>query len=357
MSPSEWVSHPPVWVAGASVVPGNDRLARILFTRSVRRRNFSAFPFLVSAPPETCALIASHARAFSGTTGFSPPMVLADQAPESIGFMRERDWLPERPVTFAGKRNFKMLFLGNDPSEHALFGEVEHWTQATVRPGLPDSVDEAPANLSADGKENPFSHSPAYGFLTSNPSFAGCGLQLECALHLPALNASRRIHAAQQALGVTGFELQPLSLRTPGISEAGFFRIVSRGGMKFPEDVLYRRFRIQIEAVLAGEEEALGKWSEREKNQLEDRWHLSLRLLQEAKMLDYPEFLSFASFARLGVYSGAFPAHLLLQLEALRVQTQPFHLLSSPGKNSEEETRVIRAGIVRSALSNPVSNV
>ena len=323
--------------------------SHVLFTRSVRRRNFIGFPFLVSSPPETCALIASQARTFSATAGFSTALVLVEQPLESIGLFREREWLPERPVSFPGKQNFKLLFVGNDESEHALFGEIEHWTQIKTRRGLPDAVDSADALTE---KKALFSHSPGYGFLTSNPSFAGPALQLECGLHLPALNASRRIHAVQQALAVMGFELQPLSLRTPGTAEAGFFRIVSRGGMKFSEEVLYHRFKRQIDTVLSAEKEAMEKWTEREKNQLQDRLHHSLQSLQKAETLDYSAFLNLVSLVRVGAYSGLFPLGLLEPLEELRVQTLPFHLLASSPKNQDFDIDILRAHTVKTRLQN-----
>ena len=322
--------------------------ARVLFTRSIRRRNFNGFPFLVSCPPETCAQIVTQAHTFAGTIGFSNPITLSHQTPESIGLFREKQWLPERPVTFPGKRDFKLLFLGEESSQHALLGEVEHWTQIHERPGFPESVDVAAKALMND--DGSFSHSSGYGFLTSNPGFAGAGLQLECGLHLPALNASRRIHSVQQALSALGVDLQPLTVRTPGAAEAGFFRTVSRGGMNLPEDVLYSRFAEHVKTVLAVEEEAMQKWSEREKKQLEDRVYRSLRLLQDARKLDYAEFLTFASFTRLGVYSGCFPTDLLAQIEALRVETQPFHLLASQENDPAMEADTFRADTVRSRL-------
>ena len=319
----EWASLLPAWVS-ADVPEASSLQARVLFTRSIRRRNFAGFPFWVSCPPEMCSEVVTQARTFAGTTGFSKPLVLANQSPEAIGFFRERQWLPERPITFPGKRDFKLLFLSSDPAEHALVGEVEHWTQIKVRPGFPETVDipVTPGLMEING---PFCHSSGYGFLTSNPTFAGSGLQLEWAVHLPALVASRRIQSAQQAMNALGLELQPLALRDPGAAEAGFFRVLSRGGMKFPEEVWYQRISEQVKSVLVTETEALEKWLEKDKHRLEDRIFQSFQLLQQEKPLDYAQFLEFSSFTRVGVYLGHFPASLLAKLEKLRITAQPFH--------------------------------
>ena len=355
MVPFEWVGIRPPWIENSSEADsahaseGRDASARVLFTRSVRRRNFTGFPFWVSCPPETCALVAARARDFAETLPRSKTIALSDYPPEAIGFFRERQWLPERPISFPGKRDYKTLFLGADPAEHALLGEVEHWTHIKVRPGLPDEVDvpSLPALMESMG---PFSHSPGYGFLTSNPIFAGAGLQVECAVHLPALTENRRAQSVQQALNAVGLELQPLMLRTPGAAEAGFFRVLSRGGMKFPEDQLYRRFVEQISFLLKTEVEVLEKWHDKEKNRLEDRIYRSLRLLQEARTLDFPELLMFASFTRIGVYLGYFPASLLPHLEDLRIRTQPSHLSILQNQALSPQIDIFRADLVRASL-------
>jgi protein arginine kinase len=349
MVPAEWASVSPPWLSTPSEV--NGATARVLFTRTVRRRNFKGFPFWVSCPPETCSTVAQHAREYAGTVGFSRPVVLPDYGSESIGFFREKQWLPERPVTFPGKRDFKLLFLGSDPAQHVLVGEVEHWTQIHVRPGLPESVD-IPATPGLMDRHGPFSHSPGYEFLTSNPSFAGSGLQVECAIHIPALTALRRLQPTQQALNAMGVELHPLTVRVPGAAEAGFFRVLSRGGMKFPEDVLYEEFARKIQSLLATEIEAFDQWRKQEQKRLEDRIFRSLRLLQEARTLDYTEYLTFDSFTRTGIYSGHFTSSLLPKLEELRVRSQPFHIAVTQGRPVSPETDVFRAELARSLLQS-----
>jgi hypothetical protein len=322
----------------------NGDLNAPLFTRFVRRRNFAGFPFCVSASPDTCALLMARARDYA-REGFRAGVRLADCAPAALGLYREQGLLPERPVSFEGKRDFKMLFPGVADGEHALFGEVEHWTHVRFFAGMPGP--EAAGGTGA----GPWARSATYGFLTSNPAFAGTGLQLEAALHLPVLALERRIHAVQKSLGAMGYDLEPLSLRTPGSAESGHFRLLSRGGMDLPEEVLHARFAAKAESVLAAESRALEQWHTREPNRLEDHAHRALRLLQEARRMEYAELLSLVSYARIGVYLGILPENLREPLETLRVRGQSFHVRASLSDAASEAENKARAESAREILS------
>lgn len=335
---------------------------RILFTRIVARRNFSGFPFWISCAPEACTPLSAHARAHAAAHGFAKGLHLAELAPETIGVLRERMQLPDRPAAFPGKRDFKMIFPGPHPREHALFGETEHWTHIRILPGSASASETR--TLSSFGNEKNgeegsegepvFSRSSEWGYLTSDPSFAGHGLQLEAGLHLPALTAARQIPQVQQALSAMGLELQPLSLRHPGAAEAGFFRLLSRGGMDLSLEDLHRRFTGKRDRLLNAETEALERWRTRESNLLQDRMHRSLRLLQEARRMDFAELLLLASFARTGVYAGIFPLWLLSALEELRVKAQPFHVRATwqgPQAMHLEEELSLRAEQTRLRLA------
>jgi len=315
---------------------------RALCTRLVRRRNFAGFPFLASASPEACAALAKLAADTAAAQGFEAGILLAECPPAMLGRLREQDFLPERPVTFPGIRPFKSLFRKSVTSEHVLFGETEHWTHVHTLPGLPAFV---PQDTAA---HPPFARSATYGFLTSQPAFAGTGLQIEAALHLPALAVLAGngrpgpgmpgLLEVQRALGAQGFDLRPLSLKTPGCADAGYFRMISRGGMDFPEETLYEHFAAKANHVLAVEAGALEQWRKRDPNELEDRVYRALRLLQEARRMEHSELLACVSQARMGVYLGLFPVKLLDLLETLRVEAGPFSLRNGVNTGTESET-------------------
>jgi len=343
---AEWAAQPPPGRVETGADPKTPE-SRVLFTRFIRRRNFSGFAFWVSSPPEICSTIATRARDFAEAGGYSQSLALADYSPDTIGLFREKQWLPERPVSFPGKREFKILFLGANPSDHALCGEVEHWTQIQIRPGLPDG----PGVPVLPEPGEPFSHSPLYGFLTSNPAYAGTGFQAETGIHLPALTAGRRLQQVQQALNAVGIGLEPLSLRAPGAAEAGFFRVAMRGGLEESESAGYGTFVKNLKCVLNAEASALEQWQNKEKNPLEDRITRSIALMRGARSLGYAELLTFLSFARVGVHLGRFPASWMARLENLRIRCQPFHctaLLQT--KISQNEEDIFRAQAVRAEL-------
>ncbi len=341
------MAAPPPWCADDSAgAPGPE--ACVLFTRALRRRNFAGFSFWVACTPEACEAVVARAREVARGLGLDRALVLAGCSAADLGFFRERQWLPERPVSFPGKRAQKTLFLGADAAEHAWAGEVEHWTQVRVEAGLPPVLREDP-----DADPGPFCRSEPFGFLTSNPAFAGPGLQVECAVHLPALTAARRIPQVGQALQALGLELQALTLRHPGSAEAGFFRVASKGGMGFSSQDLYRYFKDQTTKLLEWEGQALEQWKSKEQKGLEDRVYRSLSMLQEARVLAYAEFLLFASFARMGTYLGLFAPALRNRLEELRIRVQPFHLEALlPAGAAPTEADILRANVVRSRLKD-----
>jgi protein-arginine kinase len=81
--------------------------------------------------------------------------------------------------------------------------------------------------------------------------------------------------------------------------------------------------------------------------------HRALRLLQEARRMDYAELLFLSSFARAGAYAGIFPAALLPRLEELRVKAQPHHLGIQGGADTTadpEAENLRRAAATRALL-------
>lgn len=412
-APVPWARSLPADVPSADLTGDQDSASlRLLFVRAIARRNFSGFPFWVSSPPETCAALAKVAAAQAGAENLGAGYRLGSLTLEQIGILRERMLLPERPVSFPGSREYKHVFFprsGNaDLQTHALFGEVEHWTRirtlgptAPTEPGRiaprtppPSPLDELPDiarrfSRDADSQQaretsssadtharmhvdthvdthidtHTFAQSEVWGFLTSNPAHAGSGLQFEAGLHLPALstpNSRRLLAQTRQALGATGYDLQALSLREPGATEAGYFRLVSRGGAGISGEELAAAFAEKVRTVLRVETDAWARWKKREPQVIEDRMHRSLRVLQEARRMEYPELQLLTSFARAGVYTGTFPLALLPKLESLRVKAQPFHLRAFEGDGRTDEGMpgsadstefTVRAGLARHLLS------
>lgn len=324
---------------------------QLLFVRVTARRNFAGFPFWVSSTPEACARLAGTFFAAARSRGFGAGFRLADVGPEAIGVWRERMLLPERPASFPGKREHKVWLPGPNHEEHLLFGETEQWTRSRLAvPQAPSHTETGLASQPtpreafdpfaralaiarewADDARDPlFALAESWGFLTSQPAHAGPGLQADAGVHLPALAALRRVPQIAQAMAAVGCELQPLSLRVPGAAEAGFFRLVSRGGMGLDAAGVVGRFREQVAGVLDAERRAHDHLTRdaRARHEFEDRAHRALNLLQEARRMDTPELQLLVSHVRAGVYAGLFPHALLPSLETLRVLAGPAHIAS-----------------------------
>jgi protein-arginine kinase len=333
----------PAWLPS----PGEDRPPGLLFTRSVRLRNFAGLPFWVSASAEACARITERAQARAAARGFGEDLRLTELSANARGVLRERGLLPGNPAAFDGKRDFKRLFLGADARAHALLGEAEHWIEVRVSAGFAAGAADSPDALD----ESAFSRSPEYGTLTSDPGFAGLGLRLEAGLHLPGLVAERGIAAAGRALGVLGFELQPLALRVAGCAEAGFFRLLSRGGLGLTEAELREHFAAKTGRLLDAEAAALERWRARDPGRFEDAAHRAAGLLRSAARAEYAELLSWISRVRAGRRAGWLGDVPETALEALRVRAQPHHLaLENPGAIPGDESG-LRARLARTLLA------
>lgn len=342
-------ASPPAWRAEPMAERGeNEGAAGLLFAREVRLRNFKGLPFWVSASQEACARVVERAREQAAARGFGEGMRLAEMSAEARGVLRERDLLPEDPATFEGKRDFKHFFPGPDATRHALLGETEHWIEIEVLP-TPRAGAQVETRSGEDFREEAFSRSPRYGALTSDPGFAGLGLRLEAGVHLPGLVSAGELPAARRALGALGYELRPLG-RAAGAAEAGFFRIVSRGGLGLSEAELRAGFAAKVDALLRADAEALGRRRGADPARFDDAAHRAEALLRGARRVEYAELLAWISSARAGRRAGSPGGIPEAALEALRVRAQPFHLAAeNPGSPPEQEAS-LRADLARALL-------
>lgn len=339
---------PVPWVAPAAVD------TRVLFARVVARRNFAGHPFWISARPPEAERIARRAQEHAHALGLPRRATLAAIGPLRIGVLRERMVLPGLPGTFPGRQHLKQVHWGESFADHALSGEAEHWIRVLAVPGL-DGLDAAAQRVFDEdvrAGRDAYSRSARLGLLTSEPAFAGSGLQYEAGLHLPALAAAGASHPVRQALAALGIILTPLSLREPDTAEAGFFRVASRGDTHRPWSDQLARFRALVARVLEAETAADERLHARDPLRQEDRAHRALRVLQEARRMEYAELLHLVSAAREGVAAGLFPPELAPRLETLRVRAQPRHADAGPrDAGAGEDASSVRARLSRSLVA------
>ncbi|MDB5103862.1 MAG: protein arginine kinase [Fibrobacteres bacterium] len=327
-------------------------------TRVLCYRNFSGLPFVVSAPPNSCEAAADKALDLIAKRGGRVVWRLAELPLRAIRLLREREILPVRSISFPGKRGFKYLAASPDGGSWLLVNEVEHATFGRILPGAPSpgefereyrSPEEGPGR-------SPWSWTPAFGYLASDPSRIGPGLTVELIVHLPGLALSRQLPHARNYLQAVGAVFLPIRSHsphsaTPGAAEAGLFRLASRGGLGKSAREVYVALLEAVEPVLRLEYEARNRCRERHPERLEARVRQSLRNLIGPGPLAYADLLSAGSLARLGAGLGFLAPQIPVILEELRVTAGSGHLSVSSGRElSQEEEDFTRSNVVRSYL-------
>jgi protein-arginine kinase len=351
---------PLAWKGNPEDSPGAESRAALL-TRVLTFRNFAGLPFVVSAPPDLCALVADKALEFIAKRRTPAVWRLAECPPRVIRLLREREILPLRAASFPGKKGFKYLAAASDGASWTLVNEVEHITCGRIFPGLPASA--AFNALYSPPEEGP-SRSPwawigRFGYLASDPSRIGPGLSVETVVHLPGLALSRQLPHARNYLAAAGVGFLPAASpsphsASPGAADAGLFRLMSKGGLgKSPREV-YESFRGAVQPVLREEYQARRRCLEKHRKRLEERVHQSLqRLTGASAALAYAELLAACSLIRLGADLGMLNPQIPGILEELRVTAGSGHLAVTSGRDlSKEEEDFIRGNVVRLSLKD-----
>lgn len=320
-------------------------------------RNFAGLPFVASAPPHACALIADKALDFVAKQGGLTVWRLADCPPRVIRLLREREILPQRALSFPGKKGFKYLAASPGGESWTLVNEVEHVTCGRIFPGCAPEASEAcfaPPAESAD--RSPWAWSRRFGYLASDPARIGPGFAVEAVAHLPGLALSRRLLQARNYLTAAGVGFLAATVPSPhavspGAADAGLFRLASRGGLGRAPREVYQAFLNAIGPVLRREREARERCLENHRKRLEERTHHSLQRLIGADSLTYAELLAAGSLVRLGAALGLANVQIPGILEELRVTAASGHLAVTSGRDlSKEEEDFARANVVRLSL-------
>ena len=331
----------------------------VVMTRLQTYRNFSGFPFLVSAPPNTCAAIADKALHQLTRLGGYTIRRLSDCPNSVIRMLRERHLLPERSTPFPGKKETKYLAVGSGGKNWVIVNEVEHLTFGRVSAGRLSEMDfvsvfqsEESSWQTGSGDENqPWAWSHRLGYLTSNPARIGPGLEVELLVHLPGLALARQLSQARNTMAASGIGFAPVT--QIGASEAGLFILKSRGGAGRSVVEVYSDFLSRAQPLMDWEKGLQVRCLEKHSKRLKDRVQISLQGLANTHVLSYPELLAKGSYLRLGAYQGLVSPQIAGIVEELRVTAGSGHLGVISGRTlTEEEEGIQRANVVRSALES-----
>ncbi len=322
----------------------------VVFTRLSTYRNFSGFPFTVSAPPNICAAIADKALHLLTRQGGFTIQRLSDCPSYALRLLRERHVLPSRFVPFPGKKEFKYVAFRPQGNAWALVNEVEHLTFGQIFPGRFSELEFNSAYSVPQG-ESPWCELGSMGFLASYPGRIGPGLEVDILVHLPGLVLSRRLGHARNALSAFGIGFFPLGSLGGGEADAGLFLLRSRGGGGKSALQVYQDLLKNVQPIMELEASLQRQCLDKHHKRLEVRLRQSLQHLTEASVLSYPEVLAMSSYLRLGAYLALINPQILGIVEELRIKAGSGHLGVSLGHNmSKEEEDKQRGNVVRLAM-------
>lgn len=339
-----WATLPPKPLA--------DEVARqVLVVRRTWRRNLAGHAFLISCDEAAARKALAEARERASSWGYREEVRLHQTPPSLLGMWRERLLLPWQPITFTQTRNLKSVIFPENPLDSVIrLGEVEHlqviacqagWQASeelemqdmpSHQPSMPPSwlnrqnQIDSQGSRAGSGTVSPWAQDKAYGFLQSDPAWAGCGMQIEAVVHLPALTMHRRLAQAHEGLQALGLLLHPEPMGTMSGQDAGYFRISSRGGLGQSAESLHLAFWKNLKPLLNWEAELREMWWRRDGLLLRDRIRRSLRMLSEAQLLPLHEAIGFVSYVRLGALLGEIESEWLIPAEKVRVLLQSAHL-------------------------------
>ncbi len=357
---SALAAAPVAWGGNREVSPESDPGALVLI-RIHSFRNFAGLPFVASAPPNVCAIVAEKALSLIARSGGLEVKRLADCPPRVIRMLREREILPRRAVAFPGKKEFKYLAAGPGGRDWILVNEVEHMTFGRNLPGGPGAWmlaqlrPEEPAGDPREAAHLPWAWSRRFGYLASDPSRIGPGIMVEAIAHLPGLALSRQLPHARNYLAAAGVAFLPLALphgpTAFGPADAGLFRLLSRGGLGKDRDGVYESFTRRVQPVLRLERQARERCRDKHHKRLGERMQQSFQRLTGTPLLDYGEMLAASSLVRMGAGLGMLKPELEGVLEELRVFAASGHLAVTSGRELvKEEEDFTRANVVKSFL-------
>jgi protein-arginine kinase len=330
-SESSWAQADVPW-ATLPPDPLSDEIAKqVIVVRQTWRRNMAGHAFLVSCDEAAAHAALKAAREVASSWGYLEEIRLQKASPRQLGLWRERLILPWQPVTFAHNRALKsLLFSANSGLSAIRLGEVEHLQVVTWQAGWQSQEMDPPT-------DNHFAYDPAYGYLQSDPAWAGAGLQIDAVVHLPALTAHRRLAQVHEGLQALSLLMHPEPMGTVSGQDAGYFRISSRGGLGQTAADLRLAFWRNLKPLLQWEADLRQTWWRRDTLLLRDRIRRSLRMLSEAQLLPLHEAVGFVSFVRLGSLLGEIEPEWLVPAEKVRVLSQSAHLGFAAAPSAEAD--------------------
>jgi protein arginine kinase len=339
----------PAWLNGKD----RDEEGIILSTRVRLARNLRDYPFPLNAEDSEREEVLE--KGWVALAGVSE-LASGDRLPLAGLSARDCRLLVERHLispALAGSGESSGVMIGEDETFSVMINEEDHLRMQVLLGGF---VPEAAwTRLSAIddqlGSQVTYAWDDRFGFLTACPTNAGTGLRVSLLMHLPALVITNNAEPVLRGASQVGLLVR--GVHGEGSAVYGnIFQVSNQQTLgRSEEDILDSLSRV-AEQIADQERRARSDLLREARDQLEDKVHRALGLLQNARLLTSRECLNLLSAVRLGVNIYVLSGVRISTLDELTVLTQPAHLDRREGRELDSSERnTLRAELVRDRLS------
>ncbi|MBR5379224.1 MAG: hypothetical protein IK140_01690 [Clostridia bacterium] len=197
----------------------------------------------------------------------------------------------------------------------------------------------------------PFAFDENWGYLTSDPAYAGNALTGAYLMQLTGLQGMDRIGDEAKALEQKGLILHQVWNEDDEDSEIYLLRTATQLG-KNRFDVL-SRLREEGEALVMRERDALEELLKDDEESFADGVMRGIGTLTYARLMPYDEFVTLYSMLRPGLILGMLQGNLR-ELDAFMLDMSPERLITQYGDISEREEMLLRADAARKKFSEDI---
>ncbi len=320
-------------------------------TRVRLARNIEGVPFPGCMPAEQMQSV--HQKivqaVLSGSSALAEQMQIInmDQISDTEAYaMVERHIIS--PL-FAKYRENRVLILSKDESISIMLGEEDHIRIQVIGSGLclKTCYDIADKIDTLIGEQMPYAFDDTLGFLTECPTNLGTGLRASVMLHLPVLENTREIAQISQTVSKIGLTVRGL-YGEGSDSSAAMYQISNQITLGITESAALQNLETIAQQII--DKEVQGRKA-LDPLALEDTVYRALGILQNARRLTSEEMMQYISRIKLGVDHGILQGVTSAKLFDLFIKTQPYTLCVDGRCTAPEQRDVLRAKIIRQALS------
>lgn len=202
-----------------------------------------------------------------------------------------------------------------------------------------------------------YAFSPKFGYLCSNVSNIGTGLNCSYTIHLPALQMYNQLQLILQVVGKFG-------IMTSGWSEDGvdlngsIVDLSNQIAMGVSEEEIISNINNVTEQIINQERNVRNKLYSNNKLYLEDKIYRSYGILKYARNMNFKESIELLSDIRLGIELKIFKNNISSSdIYILMKKIQPANVERYIGKKlKKQEIEVVRAKIIRKDLKSLFDN-